>query len=151
MVSQNGRTYVVGKSGLAADAPSYAVPINLYSDIEGGGGGGETWETLPGKPAVIAAGADQATARAAIGAGTSSLVVGTSASQAKAGNYTPAWGDVTGKPATFPPSQHSATLVTVTADASSGLVSGDLQQVLISQSLLIKDLIARVTALESNP
>lgn len=41
---------------------------------------------------------DAATARAAIGAGTSNLEIGTTASTAKAGNYVPAWGDVTGKP-----------------------------------------------------
>lgn len=46
---------------------------------------------------------DAATARAAIGAGTSNLEIGTTASTAKAGNYTPAWGDVTGKPTTFTP------------------------------------------------
>lgn len=40
-----------------------------------------------------------AIARSAIGAGTSNLVVGTTASTAKAGNYVPAWGEVTGKPA----------------------------------------------------
>lgn len=54
-----------------------------------GGGDPATWDTLVGKPAVIAAGADAAAARTAIGAGTSNLVIGTSASQAKAGNYTP--------------------------------------------------------------
>lgn len=31
------------------------------------------------------------------------LTIGTTASTAKAGNYAPAWGDVTGKPATFTP------------------------------------------------
>ena len=55
-------------------------------DIGGGGGEAATWDTLADKPAVIAAGADAAAARAAIGAGTSSLVIGTSASTAKAGN-----------------------------------------------------------------
>ncbi|ACH62773.1 hypothetical protein SEA_CACTOJAQUE_97 [Mycobacterium phage Cactojaque] len=45
-----------------------------------------TWDTLSGKPAVIAAGATQAAARSAIGAGTSSLALGTTASTALAGN-----------------------------------------------------------------
>ena len=53
-----------------------------------------TWTTLSGKPAVIAAGADQATARAVIGAGTSSLALGTTSSTAKAGDYTPTKADV---------------------------------------------------------
>ncbi|MGV1079769.1 MAG: hypothetical protein ACOYD1_07935 [Candidatus Nanopelagicales bacterium] len=48
-----------------------------------------TWSTLTGKPAVIGAGADAAAARAAIGAGTSSLAIGTTAGTAKAGDYSP--------------------------------------------------------------
>lgn len=51
-------------------------------------GGGEsepvTWGTLPGKPAVIAAGADADAARTSIGAGTSSVVVGSTAGAALA-------------------------------------------------------------------
>ena len=48
-----------------------------------------TWTTLSGKPAVIAAGADAAAARTAIGAGTSNLAIGTTAGTAKAGDYAP--------------------------------------------------------------
>ena len=48
-----------------------------------------TWSTIAGKPAAVAAGADAAAARAAIGAGTSDLTLGTTASTAKAGNYSP--------------------------------------------------------------
>ena len=44
-----------------------------------------------------------ATARSAIGAGTSNLSIGTSASTAKAGNYHPTWSQVTAKPTTFAP------------------------------------------------
>lgn len=58
-----------------------------------------TWSTLGGKPVVVAAGADQAAARQAIGAGTSNLTLGTSGSTAKAGDYQPSWADVTSKPA----------------------------------------------------
>lgn len=57
------------------------------------------WATISGKPDVIAAGADQAAARSAIGAGTSSLALGTTAGTAKAGDYQPSWSDVTSKPA----------------------------------------------------
>lgn len=57
----------------------------VASQIETGGAVA-TWDTLDGKPAVIAAGADQAAARTAIGAGTSSLALGTTASTALAGN-----------------------------------------------------------------
>ena len=47
-----------------------------------------TWSTIAGKPAVVGAGATQADARAAIGAGTSSLALGSGASQAAAGDHT---------------------------------------------------------------
>lgn len=57
-----------------------------------------TWETLSGKPAVIAAGADQQAARAAIGAGTgnSNLELGSGADQAAPGNHSHGIGDITG-------------------------------------------------------
>ena len=44
------------------------------------------WGDVTDKPAVIAAGANQAAARTAIGAGTSSLVIGTTSSTAMAGD-----------------------------------------------------------------
>lgn len=44
------------------------------------------WEDVTGKPAVIAAGANQAAARTAIGAGTSSLAIGTTSATAMAGD-----------------------------------------------------------------
>lgn len=73
-----------------------------------------SWADVTGKPAVIAAGADQAAARAAIGAGTSSLAIGTTASTAKAGNYAPTWAQVTSKPTTFAPAAHAHAIVDVT-------------------------------------
>lgn len=48
-----------------------------------------TWDSITEKPAVIASGTTQATARQSIGAGTSNLAIGTTASTAKAGNYKP--------------------------------------------------------------
>lgn len=60
-----------------------------------------TADTLSGVTATgkaVLKAADAADARSAIGAGTSSLKVGTAATDAKAGNYVPAWADVTGKP-----------------------------------------------------
>lgn len=47
------------------------------------------WSDIANKPAVIAAGADQASARVAIGAGTSNLTIGTTGTTAKAGDYQP--------------------------------------------------------------
>lgn len=57
---------------------------------ETSGGGATAWADITGKPAVIAAGADQASARTAIGAGTSNLALGTTAATALAGNGTAA-------------------------------------------------------------
>lgn len=48
-------------------------------------------------------------ARDVIGAGTSSLVVGPTASDAKPGNYTPTWGEVSGKPAVIASGADQAT------------------------------------------
>lgn len=78
--------------------------LQRIEELENGGGGGEpvapNWDDLEGKPAVIAAGANQAAARNAIGAGTSSF----------SGNYAdlsgaptipaaPTWSTLSGKPA----------------------------------------------------
>ena len=62
---------------------------NLLGDGSGGSASVDTLEgaTTTGKAVMKAA--DAAAARTAIGAGTSNLVVGTGATQAKAGNYTP--------------------------------------------------------------
>ena len=60
-----------------------------------GSAGSVSWGNITNKPAVIAAGVDAAAARTAIGAGTSSLVIGTTAGSAKAGNYKPTISDVT--------------------------------------------------------
>ncbi len=59
-----------------------------------GAAGTPDWTTIVNKPAVIAAGADQATARASIGAGTSDLTIGVTGSTAKAGDYVPTKSDV---------------------------------------------------------
>ena len=65
--------------------------------IPEGGGSTVDWTTgITGKPAFIGAGATAATARSAIGAGTSNLVVGTSSGTAKAGDWVPEVADVTG-------------------------------------------------------
>lgn len=61
-----------------ADIKKRSMPIGkiraviqyLEENGAGGGGGSVAWADITGKPAVIAAGADQAAARTAIGAGT---------------------------------------------------------------------------------
>lgn len=62
---------------------------------------------------------DAAAARTAIGAGTSSLVLGTTSSTAKAGDYQPVWADVGSKPTTFTPATHSH----AAADIASGVIA----------------------------
>lgn len=76
----------------------------------GSGGGVSSWNDLQDKPSVIAAGSDATTARSAIGAGTSSLQLGSTSTTAKAGDWKPDFtADVVGKPSTYPPSAHTHT------------------------------------------
>lgn len=60
--------------------------IQMMGIVTPSSGGSVAWGDVTGKPAVIAAGADAAEARTAIGAGTSSLVIGTTATTAMAGD-----------------------------------------------------------------
>lgn len=87
------------------------------------GGGGVSWGDITDKPAVIASGADAASARTAIGAGTSSLVIGTTATTAKAGNAV-------------------QTATQTTATAISPGTATNVQAILV-------ELAARISALES--
>lgn len=82
------------------------------------------WNDVTGKPAVIAAGADAAAARSAIGAGTSNLTIGTTASTAKAGNYQPTWEQVTDKPAVIAAGADQAAARTAIGAGTSNLVIG---------------------------
>lgn len=99
-----------------------------------------TWANISGKPAVVAAGADAAAARAAIGAGTgngsSNLAIGTTAgTAADAGALVTS---LAGKAAT----SHNQAATTVTVAASTGIVGANVQ-------LVLADLAARVVALEA--
>lgn len=67
---------------------------------------------------------DAAAARTAIGAGTSNLAIGTTASTAKAGNYTPAWADVTGKPTVIAAGADAAAARTAIGAGTSSLTIG---------------------------
>lgn len=58
--------------------------------------------------------ADAAAARTAIGAGTSDLIIGTTSTTAKAGDYVPSWSEITSKPSTFTPSAHTHVIADVT-------------------------------------
>lgn len=81
---------------------------DLAEFISEGGGGDVTVniDDVVGVTSVglsVAKATTQANARTAIGAGTSNLTLGTTPTTAKAGNYVPTWGEVTGKPTTFAP------------------------------------------------
>lgn len=97
---------IVASIGNLADLDTTAVG-NLVAAINeifaaGGGGGPVTSEDITDATSVgkaVLTAASQAAARTAIGAGTSSLVIGTGAGDAKAGNYQPSWSDITSKPA----------------------------------------------------
>lgn len=124
-------------------APSEYAELNGRLTIleAGGGGGGVTWSTISGKPAVVAEGATQADARTAIGAGTSSFsgayadlsgkptipdteaiqdVVGAMVTGA-GGTYNDAAGTIT-----LPSGGGSLTYVTANTDAPDGATPGQL-------------------------
>lgn len=67
---------------------------------------------------------DAAAARSAIGAGTSSLVVGTTAATAKAGNYQPTWEQVTNKPAVIGAGADAASARAAIGAGTSSVVVG---------------------------
>lgn len=106
--------------------------------------------TAVGRAVLTAATA--AAGRTAIGAGTSNLVVGTGATNAKAGNYVPTYAEVTGKPATFPPTI-GTTATTAKAGDYTPTVAGvtGLQEALDlkATAAALALLEARVAALET--
>ncbi|MHC5174344.1 hypothetical protein [Serratia rhizosphaerae] len=72
-------------------------PVTVLTPEDGGAGGDVTSEQITDASAVgkkVLTAADAAAARTAIGAGTSSLKVGTAATDAKAGNYKPTAADI---------------------------------------------------------
>lgn len=71
--------------------------------------------TTVGRSVLMAVSA--AAARSAIGAGTGSsdLVIGTTGTTAKAGNYVPTWTEITSKPTTFTPATHTHVIADITS------------------------------------
>lgn len=93
-------TVTTGAAGSSASVTNVGTSSAAVFDItiprgDTGAASAETWSTLAGKPAYIAAGSSQAAARAVIGAGTSDLALGTTSSTAKRGDYQPASTDIT--------------------------------------------------------
>ncbi|MMZ43909.1 Head fiber protein [compost metagenome] len=84
------------QGNLAIVGPENPLPMSGGS---GGGGGAVTVDNITDATAVgksVLKSADAAAVRTAIGAGTSNLKVGTTAADAKAGNYAPAVADISG-------------------------------------------------------
>lgn len=100
-----GKLQLAGDLAGTADAPTVPGLAGKAAAEHTHPAGDVSDSTTVGRAVLTAA--DAATARGAIGAGTSSLVLGTTAGTAKAGDYAPGWTEVTGKPATFPPSAHT--------------------------------------------
>lgn len=99
----------------------------LERRVEEAGGGEVTSDSIAdatdvGKDVLTAATA--AAARTAIGAGTSNLSIGTTAQTAKAGNYAPTWGEVTGKPAVIAAGPDQAAARTAIGAGTSNLTIG---------------------------
>ena len=92
--------YVTDAEKAALHAHSNKAALDLVSGENTGDQVLPTWSTISGKPAAIAEGATQADARTAIGAGTSSLTIGTGAGDAKAGNYQPTAANISDSTAT---------------------------------------------------
>lgn len=97
----------------------------VYATVSSGGtilADAITDATTTGKSVLRAT--DAAAARTAIGAGTSNLAIGTTASTAKAGNYVPAWADVTSKPAVIAAGADAAAARTAIGAGTSNLTIG---------------------------
>lgn len=84
-LSQTLNTDGTLKTGVVSEAK---LDANVQSKLNASGS--VAWTDITGKPAVIAAGADQAAARAAISAGTSNLALGATSTTALAGDTTAA-------------------------------------------------------------
>ena len=104
-----------------------------------------TWATIADKPAVIAAGATQGDARTAIGAGTSSLVIGTGAGNAKAGNYTPPDATTTVKGLVQLTGDLRGTATAPTVVAASATVAGKVELATTAEATTGTDTVRAVT------
>lgn len=101
--------------------------VNVVTSIPAEGGGPTAADDIVGASTVgknVIKAADAAAARTAIGAGTSSVVVGTGATNAKAGNYAPTWAEVTAKPVVIASGADAAAARTAIGAGTSNLVVG---------------------------
>lgn len=105
------------------------MPVQLAKEVtdqiaeSGGGGDAVSWGDIQGKPATFPP-VIGTTATTALAGNTPLLQIGTTATTAKAGNYTPAWGDVTGKPAVIAAGADAAAARTAIGAGTSNLAIG---------------------------
>lgn len=120
-------------------------PDGTPLEISGGEGGSVTWANIPDKPAVVAEGATQAAARDAIGAGTSSLAVSTTAPAA------PAAAAAVGTGTTAARADHAHVRQTGAQTLLTGYVAGTASAVAAGDTAnaAIAKLEARIIALEA--
>lgn len=103
--------------------------VGAINEIKAGveAGGNITADAITDATAVgksVLKAANAGAARTAIGAGTSNLVVGTAATDAKAGNYIPTWGEVSGKPVVIASGADQAAARTSIGAGTSSLIIG---------------------------
>ncbi|SEF28542.1 hypothetical protein ABL840_26630 [Variovorax sp. NFACC27] len=109
--------------------PDEVVQVVIKGTPDGGSGGPSTVtsDDITDASAIgrsVLTSADAAAVRSAIGAGTSSLAIGTTAATAKAGNYAPAWSEVTSKPAVIAAGADAAAARTAIGAGTSNLAVG---------------------------
>ncbi|BBN99163.1 head fiber protein [Sporolactobacillus terrae] len=113
-----GGTAVTGDEGAFGYAANAAAEGELVTviliDKAGSGATSVTVDAITDASTIgksVLKATDAAAVRTAIGAGTSNLALGTTSTTAKAGDYAPAWADVSGKPSTFAPVAATSSVV----------------------------------------
>lgn len=127
---------------ISLESGEFKQALDQIKDLVSSAAKSAEWGNITGKPVVIASGADQAAARASIGAGTSNIKVGTGAADALAGNTALLKIGTTATTAKAGNSFQTATQTSV--NVISGVVGEDVQAVLES-------LATRVITLETTP
>lgn len=124
-LSENDRVMLYGNR--TEKLPTLAELSKYFADVGGGSSEPVSVDDITGiSPTVetLLKAEDATAVRTAIGAGTSNLVIGTTATTAKAGNYTPTWAEVTGKPVVIAEGADAAAARSVIGAGTSNLTLG---------------------------